>query len=379
MSGLRAVDDSTISVTLKEPFATWPTMLGYVPFSPMPDSFFANPKAFEDHPVGNGPFRYESRQPNAFIRVVRNDQYAGRNKPQIRGAEFRIYNEAETAYQDLVSGDLDFVDQMPPSAIVGDKWKVELRNRVVEKEILSNNALQLPLYDPRYQDPRVRHALSMAIDRKKITDKIFEGAYDPATGWVPTGPIKGYEPGGCGKWCEYNPKEAKRLLDEAGGFKGPVTVDSNADGGHKEWIEAMCNQLQTNLGVQCAFNPVPTMAEFAKMHDENSHKGPFRFGWVGDYPAAETFLGKIYRTGASANYMRYSSPRFDAAMDRADQAPTEQESKRLYRQAEQVLAEDMPSIPLWNNKAASGYSDRITDVHVTFDRRLDLERVKFAS
>ncbi|GAB2659269.1 ABC transporter substrate-binding protein [Saccharopolyspora gloriosae] len=376
MSGLRAVDDSTISVTLDAPFATWPTMLGYTAFSPMPESFFADPEAFEEHPVGNGPFKFESRQPNTDIKLVTNDQYAGQNKPQIRGVEFRIYNELETAYQDLVSGNLDFVDQVPPSALVGNKWRTDLQDRVVDKEMLSNNALQLPLYDPKLKDPRVRHALSMAIDRKQITDTVFEGSYLPATGWVPSGPIKGYEAGGCGQYCEYNPQEAKKLLDEAGGFNGPLTITSNADGGHKEWVEAICNQLNTNLGVQCAFNPVPTFAEFLKMHDENAHTGPFRFGWLGDYPAAETFLGKIYRTGASSNYMRYSSPEFDAAMSRADQAPSEEEGLRLYREAENILAKDMPSIPLWNQKAQSGYSDRISDVHVSFDRKLDLELVK---
>lgn len=379
MSGLRAVDESTISVTLNSPFAAWPTTLGYLAFSPMPDSFFADPKGFEQHPVGNGPFKYGSRQPNAQIELVRNDQYAGQNKPQIRGVEFRIYNELETAYQDLVSGNLDFLDQAPPSALVGDKWRTELQDRVVDKEILSNNVLQLPLYDPKFQDPRVRHALSMAIDRKEITETVFEGAYVPASGWVPPGPIKDYQPGGCGQWCEFDPQAAKQLLDEAGGLQGPLTISSNADGGHKEWIEAVCNQLNTNLGVQCAFNPVPTFAEFLKMHDENAHDGPFRVGWVGDYPVAETFLGNLYRTGSSSNYMRYSSPEFDAAMDRADRAPSEQESKRLYREAENILAKDMPSIPLWNQKAQSGYSDRISDVHVTFDRRLDLERVTLTS
>ncbi|MGP4019765.1 peptide ABC transporter substrate-binding protein [Saccharopolyspora sp. 5N708] len=378
MSGLKAVDDQTIEVTLGAPFATFPVMLGYTAFMPLPESFFQDQKAFEAHPIGNGPFKFDSRQPNAFIKLVRNDQYAGKNKPSINGVEFRIYNSLETAYQDLVSGNLDFIDQLPPSAMVGDKWKTDLQDRGSTKAILSNNALQVPLYDPKYQDPRVRQAISMAIDRKQITDTVFAGTYEPATGWVPTGAVPDYQAGACGEFCEFNPQRAKQLLAETG-FRGPITIDSNADGGHKEWIEAVCGQLKNNLGVDCVFNPIPTFAEFLKLHDENGHTGPFRFGWLGDYPAAETFLGKVYRTGASSNYMRYSSPEFDAAMDRADQAPDVAAGNQLYFEAEKILARDMPSIPLWNQKASVGWSDRLEGATVTFDRQLNIETVKLVS
>ncbi|MDA3630997.1 ABC transporter substrate-binding protein [Saccharopolyspora sp. WRP15-2] len=378
MSGLKVIDPLNFEVTLDAPFTTFPTMLGYTAFMPLPESFFKDPKAFEEHPIGNGPFKFDSRQPNAFIKLTKYDQYAGRDKPQINGIEFRIYNELETAYQDVVSGNLDFIDQLPPSAMVGDKWKTDLQDRGEAKPILSNNALQVPLYDPQYKDPKVRQALSMAIDRKQITSTVFQNSYEPATGWVVADAIPGYPAGGCGEYCEFNPEKAKQLLAETG-FKGPINITSNSDGGHKEWIEAICGQFKNNLGVDCTFNPVPTFSEFLKMHDENAHNGPFRFGWLGDYPAAETFLGKVYRTNASSNYMRYASPEFDQAMNRADQAPTEDEANKLYNEAEKILAKDMPSIPLWNQKASVGWSDRLEGATVTFDRMLNFKTVKLKS
>ncbi|MHA6805629.1 peptide ABC transporter substrate-binding protein [Salinifilum ghardaiensis] len=375
MSGLEVLDERTFRVTLDQPFATFPTMLGYPAFSPMPEKFFNDPEGFEKHPVGNGPFTFEERRPNAYIKLGRYEDYAGEHKPSIRGVEFRVYNEQETAYQDVRSGNLDFIDAVPPSALVDDKWRTDLQDRVVEKEILRNTALQLPLYQEKYQDPRVRKALSMGIDRERVTGVVFNGAYTPAKGWVPEGAVPGYESGACGENCEFNPDRAKQLLEESG-FRGPVTITSNADGGHKEWIEAVCGQWKNNLGVGCTFNAVPTFSEFMTMHENRSHDGPFRFGWVGDYPSAETFLGKIYRTGASSNYMDYSSPEFDKAMDAADQAPSVEESNKGYQQAEEVLAQDMPSIPLWDQKAVSGYSDRLENVHVQFDMSLDLETVR---
>lgn len=378
MSGLKAPDDKTIEVTLDAPFATFPTMLGYTAFSPMPDKFFDDKAGFEKKPIGNGPFKFDERQPNQQIKVSRYEEYAGKNKPQIKGVEFRVYNELETAYQDLVSGNLDFIDQMPPSALVDEKWKTDLNNRGEIKPILSNNALQLPLYLPKYQDPKLRHAISLAINREEITNRIFSGTYQPATGWVPSDAVPGYEPGACGEWCEYDKDRAKQLFDETG-FEGPITIASNADGGHKEWISAICGQIKNNLGADCVYKPVPTFSEFLKMHDEQSHDGPFRFGWLGDYPAAETFLGKIYRTGASSNYMGYRSEEFDAAMNKADRAPSVEEGNKLYYEAEKILAKDMPSIPLWDQKAAVGWSDRLEGATVTWDRQLNVETVKLKS
>ncbi|GAB3283960.1 peptide ABC transporter substrate-binding protein [Parasphingorhabdus pacifica] len=378
LSGLEVVDEHTFKVTLDAPFATFPTTLGYPAFSPMPNTFFEDQEGFEQHPIGNGPFKFESRTPNTSIELARNDEYAGVNKPSVEGVEFRIYTELETAYQDLVSGNLDFVDQMPPSAMAGDKWKADLGDRAIEKQILSNNALQLPLYQEKYQDPKVRHALSMAINREQITETVFQGGYTPAKGWIPQDAIPGYEGAACGQWCEFDPAKAKQLLGETG-FEGPIVISSNSDGGHKEWIEAVCGQFKNNLGVDCVYNPIPTFAEFLKTHETNGHEGPFRFGWVGDYPAAETFLGKIYRTGASSNYMTYSSPAFDEAMNKADRAASVEEGNKLYNEAAKVLAEDMPSIPLWDQKAVVGHSERLKNVHVTFDRHLDFERVELAS
>src|SRR5699024_8951618 len=127
------------------------------------EKFFQDPDGFEKHPIGNGPFKYEDRRPNASITLARNDEYQGAHQPNIRGVEFRVYNELETAYQDVQSGHLDFIDEVPPSALVNDTWRDDLQGNVVDKQILRNNALQLPLYQKEYQDPKVRKALSMGV------------------------------------------------------------------------------------------------------------------------------------------------------------------------------------------------------------------------
>src|SRR5699024_5906259 len=135
--------------------------------------------------------------------LARNDEYQGAHQPNIRGVEFRVYNELETAYQDVQSGHLDFIDEVPPSALVNDTWRDDLQGNVVDKQILRNNALQLPLYQKEYQDPKVRKALSMGVNRELVTDVIFNGAYTPAKGWVPDNALPGYQAGVCGQACEF--------------------------------------------------------------------------------------------------------------------------------------------------------------------------------
>ncbi len=374
MSGLQVIDENTFEVTLSEPFSSFPITLGYTAFSPLPNAFFDNKEAFEENPIGNGPFRFDSREPNTDIRVRAFDEYQGEDKPSIRGVDFIVYNELEGAYQDVISGNLDFINQVPPSALVDEKWRQDLGDRALEKKGLLNTALDFPLYDEKYQDPKVRKAISLAINREEIAQQVFNGSRTPSTGYVPEG-LPGYETGACGEACEFNPERAKQLMSETD-FQGPVTITSNADGGHKEWIDAVCGNIRNNLGLECGFNPVPTFSEFLTMHNEKSHTGPFRFGWVGDYPSPETFLAKIYKTGASSNYKGYSNPAFDQKINEANAAPTVEEANALYREAEQILVEDMPSIPLFDQSAQAGHSERLTNVKVTPFRELDLASVR---
>ena len=99
-------------------------------------------------------------------------------------------------------------------------------------------------------DPKVRQAISMAIDRDTIIKQIFNGARDPATGWV-SPVVDGYKADACGEYCTFDPAKAKAKLAEAGGYSGRLTITYNADGPHKEWTEATCNSIKQTLGIEC--------------------------------------------------------------------------------------------------------------------------------
>jgi oligopeptide transport system substrate-binding protein len=373
MSGLRAVDDLTLEVTLSAPFAVFPTMLGYRAFSPLPDSFFADQAAWEANPIGNGPFRYVSRQPGANIMVERYEEWPGDPRPSIGGVEFRFYESAEAAYADVVSSNLDFIEVIPPSGLAGNLYETDLADRSVSRTYLGVQRLGFPLYDPRYQDPQLRQAISMAIDREAVNQQIFGGTRPPADGLVAPD-VPGRVENQCGELCTHNPERAKALF-AASGFQGPIEITSNADAGNAEWIQATCVTITNSLGVPCNFVPVPTFGEIRTAINAREMDDLYRSGWVADYPSIENFLNPMYRTGASTNDGEYSNPAVDAKLAEADAAPSIEEGNVLYQEAERLIIQDMPAIPVYFQSFQAGWSERLQSVTVTPFRELDLESV----
>ncbi|GAA3221394.1 ABC transporter substrate-binding protein [Pseudonocardia petroleophila] len=371
MSGLQVVDDKTFTVALTAPFSVFPTTLGYSAFAPLPESFFTDQAAFEAAPIGNGPFRYVDRQPGANITVETWADFPGERKPQVGGVEFRSYASPEAGYADLVAGNLDYMEQLPPSALVGRLFEQDLAGRNSNTTYLGMNTIAFPIYDPKYADPRVRVALSMAIDRQAVSDQVYDGLRDPAAGIVPPG-LDGYVDGQCGENCTYNPDRAKQLLAEAG-FTGPIELTSNADGaGNQEVFQAFCISITNATGLECNFVPVPTFAEFRTTINAREATTPFRTGWSADYPSIENFLNPLYRTGASANDGEYSNPQVDALLAQGDAAPSPDAAFGFYQEAERLILQDMPTIPTFYSNTQAGWSPRMSTATTNQFRELDL-------
>ena len=374
MSGLRVVDDSTFEVTLTGPSPIFPTTIGYEVFSPLPDSFFADPAAFEANPIGNGPFRYVERTPNTNIIVERYEEYAGPEKPSVQRVEFREYADGNAAYQDVVAGNLDFYEAIPGAFLVDQIYQNDLPERNGSQEYLGITALAFPFYQPAYQSRELRQALSMAVNRQEIADTVFGGLVTPADGFVGAG-TPGRAENQCGELCTYAPDRARELFAQSG-FTGPIELVTNVDAPiNQQLLQAVCQSITNTLQVACNVAPVPTFAEFLQQRDDRTVTGPFRAGWVADYPSIESFLNPLYRTGASSNDGDYSNPQFDEIAGRADVAGSLEEANALYQEAERVLVQDMPGIPLFNPSAQFGWSERLDNVELNFSRQLELSTV----
>ena len=378
MTGLKVVDDYTFTIKTSEKVSNLPVRLGYSAFAPLPDSFFKDPKAFGEHPIGAGPFKFDSWTKNQEIKLSKFADYSGKNKGSLDAITFKIYQDADSAYNDVVANQLDVTDEVPSSALIDDKYKQELPDRNAQKTVGVGQTITFaPVkVDPNYANPKIRQAISMAINRDEIVKQIFNNTRKPATGWV-SPVVDGYKPDACGEFCKYDPAKAKALLQEAGGFKGgKMTLSYNADASHKDWTEATCNSIKNALGVECVATPVVDFSTFRAQINARKMKGMFRTGWQMDYPSIENWLAPIYRTGASSNDGDYSNPAFDKLLDEAAAATDAAAANAKYQQAEALLAQDMPSIPMWYSTATFGWSTKVTNVKITAFGTIDFASIQ---
>ena len=377
MSGLKVVDDKTFTITTTEKVSNLPVRLGYSAFSPLPAAFFTDPKAFGDKPIGSGPYKLDSWTKEQAIVLSKFADYAGDFGGKVDKVTFKIYQDPDAAYNDVIANNLDVTDEIPASALIDDKYKSDLPDRNAQKEsgVIQTITAAPSKVDPNYADPKIKQAISMAIDRDTIIKQIFNGTKVPATGWV-SPVVDGYKADQCGEYCTYDPAKAKALLAEAGGFKGDkITLSYNADAAHKEWTEATCNSIKQALGVECQAVGVVDFATFRSQIADRKMKGLFRTGWQMDYPSIENFLAPIYKTGASSNDGDYSNPAFDKLLVEGAAAVDPAAANAKYQEAEALLAADMASIPMWYGKATMGWSDKVTGVKITAFGTIDIPSI----
>ena len=373
LAGLTQVSDYEFTVQLSRPNSQFPLMLGYTAFAPLPASFFEDPEAFGEAPVGNGPFEFVSWDKGSAITLARYDDYRG-EKPKVGQAVFKIYQSVDAAYADLLANNLDVLETLPTSALADRSFEADLDGRVVEQAQGTIETLSFPLYDDRFDNAALRTAFSLAIDRQAIIDAIFEGTREPATGWV-SPIVDGFKAGACGENCTFDPPAAQAKLAEAGGFTDPVTIAYNADGDNQAWVEAACVSITNTLGIACTGQPTPDFASYLDIMVAQEMTGIFRTSWIMDYPSIENFLVPLYVTGASANTSGYSNPQFDALMQEGASTAGEAGLAK-FQEGEALLAADMPVLPMWYGKTLAGYSQNVTNVEFTPFSRVNLSTIE---
>ncbi|MFD9462850.1 ABC transporter substrate-binding protein [Streptomyces sp. NPDC060027] len=362
MSGLKVVDATSFTITLSKPIPYYVYKLGYEVFSPLPESFFKDPKAAGEKPVGNGPYKFVSWEHKKQIEVARNDDYQGPNKAKNGGVIFKNYTNLETAYEDLKSGNVDVLRQIAPKDL--PVYKADLGDRAVDKAYSAIQTIAPAFYTKQWKniDPKVLQGLSMAIDRNTITKTVLNGTREPATGWVAKG-VLGYEPNAGGDVFKYDPAKAKSLIKEGGGVPGnKISIQFNADGGHKEWVEAVCNSITNATGVKCSGDSKADFQADLKARDAQEVKSLYRSGWVLDFPMNSNFIRDLFGSKSDGNQSGFSNKKIDAAIAAADSAATLEDSEKQYQAIEKSLPEYMPSIPLWYYKVNAGYSAKVTGV-----------------
>lgn len=360
LSGLKVVDENTFTVDLEQPDSVFPIKVGYLAFAPLPESFYKDPKAYGEKPVSSGPYLFKSWDHNKQIEVVKNPDYNGPRKAQNDGVTFKVYTDGNAAYRDVQAGNLDMTDNISDTQTktFQKDTTVKAYNRpgsVIQQFTIPSS---LPHFDVKTEEGKLRRqAISMAIDRKVIIDKILNGTASPANEFTsPLTPgykadLKGHEN------VEFNAKKAKELwakADKISKYDGSLTFSYNADGNAKSVFDAVVNSLKNNLGIKAETTPIPTFQEFRNACAKRQIKGAWRAGWMPDYPSAENYLTQEFASvaadGNGSNEGDYKNPKFDDLLKKAASSKPE-EAIKLYQQANEILLEDLPSVPLFYSNA----------------------------
>lgn len=368
MSGLAVVDDTTFTIELKQPESDFPLRLGYSAFFPLPQSTLDDIDKGGEEPIGNGPYKVGDQGwvHNERIQLVPAENYAGDRQAKNGGIDFVFYPTQTAAYADLLSGQLDVLDAIPDEALA--TFEQELGDRAVNQPAAVFQSFTIPERLEHFEGEEGilrRQAISMAINREEITEAIFSGTRTPARDF--TSPvISGWDGNLENAWVlDFDPEKAKELWAQADAIKpwsGKFEIAYNSDGGHQAWADAVSNQLTNNLGIEALGKPYP---DFKSLRDEVTNrtiKTPFRTGWQADYPALGNFLGPLYATGAGSNDGDYSNPDFDALLSDAAAAPSVEEGNTLLQDAQEILLQDLPAVPLWYANVTGGFSEAAQNV-----------------
>lgn len=359
LTGLKKVDDYTLQVTLTSPFSQFPITLGYSGFFPMPKVAFSDMKKFDQHPIGNGPYQMDGNwDHNREVKLKKYADYSGSNRGHVDKILLKIYSNPQTAYNDLVAGNLDQA-RVPVGQI--DSAKAQLGDRFLEAPTSGFYHLDFPMYDKRYQNVHLHYAVSMAIDRKTIIDKLLGGANKPAASVV-SPVVAGHRNDPCGVHCTFNPTLAKQELAKAGGWHGTMTLWLSQDSDFKTWMQAIANDLKKNLGItNIQFKQVPH-SQYLDAQSNHKITGPMQNDWYMDYPSMQNYLEPLYATNGSANRIAYHNADVDKFIAQGDAAPTVDAGYQYYYKAEDQVLKDMPVVPLWFEQTQQARSERITNV-----------------
>ncbi|AKV55354.1 oligopeptide-binding protein OppA [Bifidobacterium actinocoloniiforme DSM 22766] len=373
LSGLKVIDDLTFTVDLTQPDSVFPIKVGYDAFFPLPESFYKDPKGFGEHPVGNGPYKFQSWEHNKSIQLVKNPYYKGQFKPRNGGITFKIYTSTDAAYADIQAGNLDLMENVPASA--SKTFTSDTNVQSFNKAGSSIAAVALPSNLEHFKEDQEgilrRQAISMSIDRESICKKVLNGTASPAASYsAPTIPGYTTDLENSGN-IKYNPKKAKELWDQANKIsKIPadykLTFSYNADEtSYKSVYKAVANMVKSNLGIDTEDVPVATFQEYRQNVTARKMTGAFHAGWTPDYPSVENYLHPIYASdsadGKGANDTDYKNPEFDDLIKQSAKAADSKEENALYAKAQGILLRDMPGIPLYYLNRTGAASKQVKD------------------
>jgi peptide/nickel transport system substrate-binding protein/oligopeptide transport system substrate-binding protein len=354
LSGVKAIDDETLEVTLSYGYGDFEYVVGHPCLCPIPkEEVEKDAAAFALKPIGNGPFMVsEPWAASRYVRVVKYPDYKG-TQPNIDGVEFKIFEDVETAYLGFQAGSIDST-QIPPGNVNAAKTaygvspdgytsnpgaQVQLGPELAIYYMLLNNEAE------PFDDPDVRRAVSLAINRQAICDIVHEGVRKPADSFIPPG-VAGYVPEAWA-YSKYDVEAAKEHLAKAGYPDGAgfpiIKLSFNSGPGHEDIMTLVQADLKA-IGVTAEFDVSDAPTYWDKVQNGNYQIG--RSGWGADYPIIDSFVYSNLASTSADNFANYNNPALDEVITAARQIKATDERIKKYEEAVAMAGEDCPVVPI---------------------------------
>ena len=344
--GLRALDDHTLEVQLQQPVPYFLYLTSFFTYMPVP-AHIVEKHGIDwtgpGHIVSNGPFLLVEHRANAKMEFVRNPRYWDAASVRLERVIAYSVNDLHTSANMYESGMIDWV----PSGDFPPEYVSYMRGRF--KDLKTGPFLTIYYYSlnvtrPPLDNRLVRRALSMAVDRRAITDDLLRGGQIPTSHFVPVGFQDYQSPPG----PEFNPKEAARLLAEAGYPNGqgfpPLSIRFNTLESHKKIAEAIQQMWAKNLNIQVSIRNEEWAAYLKSL--ANLEHDIARNGWIADYPDPTAFTDLMESENGN-NHTGWKNPVYDAFLRLARMEMDPARRMHILQQAEAVLLEEMPVLPIY--------------------------------
>lgn len=358
------VDDYTVKITLKEPYTPFLANLAMSLAAPMasPTALKKSGDKLMENPVGTGPFKFVKWTKSQSIELEKNNDYWG-TKAKLDKVVFKFIKENSVRASELIAGSVDAIDGIDPNDI--NKLK-ESKLNLFQSKGMNINYMGFICSRAPFNDPKLREALSYAINRDELVKQLYQGYSEVANSPLPSF-IPGYSKDV--KPYEYNPDKAKAMLKELGkeNLNIKIVTYSNARPYNPVNGQKLAESIQAYLakvGVTATIDVFPWKEYKDKLAQGEGDM--FVYGWIGDNGDADNFLSLFdsKEIKSTLNSAKYSNTQVDELLAKGRMTPNGDERNKIYGQIQDIIAKDAPWLPISHAQSMAAYSQKVTNFKI---------------
>lgn len=351
IKSVTAKDPSTVEFTLKYPFALFPERISVIKIVPKAKTAdAAASKAFDNAPIGSGPFKLDSASKESGVKLSKNPAYNGPKPAKVDTMTWNTTTEASARIADLQSGRVQAIEQVPYLNVdsLKGKYQVDVKQAFNQVFLMFNNGVK------PFSDKRVRQALHYAIDKDAVIKTALNGYGTPATSYLDEG-NKDYQK--AATVYDYNPDKAKALLKAAGVSNLSFELDTTDNSVVKDVAPLVVEQWK-KIGVNAKLNTVPSAAVYGDIVPKDTFRVLMATGDPSVYGTDPDLLMRWFYYGDTwpTKRMRWDDAdrtKMAQLLDKAAQTTDEAQRKATWKEALDLVADDVPLYPILHTKVVT--------------------------